>query len=291
MSEPTYQNMREDAHEHRSSTYNFWTWFIAVVAIIALIWTWLHSNWPNTACCSKAAVTTAAPVATAPLEEHATLAVTEPFSFTAASHVDFEASGNHAGITWFEKIPQLEAWLGSGKDWHVEGNSKHVTITGTVASESIKTQKGDELRAFFGPGVTVDNQLVVEAPLPVVEAAPAAVAEPIVIEQPLATKPDNAKVYFDIGYHALPPDGPSVLTDIVAFAKANPSAKVVISGFHDPSGNQIMNIALSKNRAKSVYRYLVSVGIPEAQIELRKPQSTKGEGSYREARRAEVSIE
>lgn len=281
MSDATYHRVSKQPHNNPPSSYTFWTWFITALLAIVLLWLWHHDRWPNTACCNGGAAT--APAETAPV-------VSTPFSFTAGSHEDFESSGDQHNIGWFSHIPDLESWLNNASDWKLSGDENHVTLTGTVDSEAAKTAAGEEAQAFFGSDVTIDNQLTVVDPLPVIEATPEPEVAPIA-DEPESVKPDDAKVYFDVGFHALPAEAPDALTPIAEWAKANPDSKVVISGFHDPTGNQIMNIELSKNRAKSVYRHLLSVGVPEAQIELRKPQNSEGGGNYREARRAEVSIE
>ncbi len=78
---------------------------------------------------------------------------------------------------------------------------------------------------------------------------------------------------------------------IVVHAKANPGAKLAISGFHDPSGSQAVNEEVAKNRAKAVRDSLKNVGIAEERIELRKPEATTGGGDPAEARRVEVSVQ
>lgn len=118
------------------------------------------------------------------------------------------------------------------------------------------------------------------APAPVVEAAaPAA-----------SGMPEVAKVFFEVGKASAPADLGAMLQPIVDYAMANTGAKVAISGFHDPSGNQAANEELAKNRAKAVREALKAAGIGEDRIEMRKPQDTEGGGSAEEARRVEVSI-
>lgn len=265
MSDASYHRVSEDNHSDYSSSYSFWTWFIAALAIIAMLWSWHHDKWPNTACCGAAT----------------------PFSFVAGSNSDFESTGD-SNIGWLTNIPALEDWLSNGSDWRVEGDANNVTLTGTVDSEAIKAEKGQQAQGFFGANVTVDNQLLVVEKLPAVEATPEPVVEPIKME---ASKPDTVRIYFDTGYHAFPADSESKLAPIVESANANPTAKVIVSGFHDPRGNKAMNIELSKKRAKSVALQLESAGISADRIELREPQNVEASGDYQEARRAEISIE
>ncbi|HNZ55774.1 MAG TPA: OmpA family protein, partial [Methylophilaceae bacterium] len=88
--------------------------------------------------------------------------------------------------------------------------------------------------------------------------------------------PPAAKLYFDTGKTNLANDADQTLAPIVEWLKANTDAKAIISGYHDPRGNQAVNAELAKNRAKAVRDALKVAGIDEARIELRKPVSTEG---------------
>jgi len=122
---------------------------------------------------------------------------------------------------------------------------------------------------------------------------PASVAKPLVstpAAAPVAAVP-AAKLYFAVGVAEVPADAGQILEAVVAYAKANPAAKLAISGFHDPSGSQAANEEVAKNRAKAVRDALKNVGIAEERIELRKPEVTTGSGDPAEARRVEVSVQ
>lgn len=260
MSETTYND------NHRSSSYSFWTWLIAIIAAIYLFWAWQHDRGPNFAgnCCAGTPVEVAASV---------------PYSFTAGSMEDYVAKGDASGISWASQSVALKDWLNGGSDWRIEGDANSVTLTGTVDSQATKDARGTEAQAFFGDDVTVNNLLTIVEP------------EPIPEPEPEVILPENAVVYFPTSVYELPYDASTTLAGIVEWVNNNPTAKVVISGFHDPRGDKAFNIMLSKNRAQSVHDYLVSVGVPADNIEMRKPQNVEGDGSLREARRAEVSIE
>lgn len=248
-------------------SYSFWTWLIAVCLAIYLIWMWQHGRGPQAvaSCCAGTEATTAA----------------EPFQFSASTIEGYNASGDASAVSWTAKSQALLDWLkNGGHDWKVSGDAKTVNLTGTVDSEDIKTDKGEEAQAFFGSEVTIDNQLVVkaaEAP----ELTPATVHTP----------PNSAKIYFDTGVSALPTGSDQTLAAITEWVKNNPDAKVVISGFHDNRGNADFNHELAKKRAISVSEFLMQAGVKSENIELRKPQNTEGDGSLDEARRVEVSVE
>ena len=255
-----------------NSKYTFWTWLIAIVLAIYLFWQWQHGHGLGTAtgCCG-------ATVADAPATPVATpeAAAPEAFQFTANTE-KFQSSGNTDNVAWYGKNVDLVTWLkAGGADWQATGNHQSVTLTGTVASEEAKTQAGKDAQAFFGENIAIDNQLVVKAAEPVAAVAP----------------PPAAKLYFDTGKTNLANDADQTLAPIVEWLKANTDAKAIISGYHDPRGNQAVNAELAKNRAKAVRDALKVAGIDEARIELRKPVSTEGNGDLAEARRVEVSVE
>jgi outer membrane protein OmpA-like peptidoglycan-associated protein len=117
---------------------------------------------------------------------------------------------------------------------------------------------------------------------PATAAAPAAAAAPAVAV---------ARIYFESGVAALPADAEGPLGQALAAARAGADAKVVISGFHDKTGNPEQNAELAKQRALAVRDALVSAGIPETRIELRKPVEAEGGTDDREARRVEVTVQ
>ncbi len=113
--------------------------------------------------------------------------------------------------------------------------------------------------------------------------APAADSSSVVFENGVA------KFYFATGKSEVAADADKVAADIVKAAKDG--KKLAVSGFTDSTGNAAQNAELSKNRAKAVQAFLVAQGVPEAQIELRKPTDTTGaSGNAAEGRRVEVSI-
>ncbi len=99
-----------------------------------------------------------------------------------------------------------------------------------------------------------------------------------------------ATVNFDIG-KAEPASGSSAALKAVAdFLKANPNAKVQVSGFTDKSGDPDKNKELSKVRAFAVRDALKAAGAGEAQIVLVRPDLVITVGSPDEARRVELTL-
>lgn len=255
-----------------NSKYSFWTWLIAIIMAIYLFWQW--QNGRGMGACCNAPVEAVAP---APVAEVAP--AVEGFKCTVTAD-KFESSGDTAAVAWLSKSADLSAWLkAGGADWQATCDGASVTLTGTVDSEEAKTKAGADAQAFFGDKVTINNQLVIRP----AESG----TQPVVHELP----PPSANLYFDTAKTNLAADADTTLAPIVAWLKANSNGKAVISGYHDPRGNQAMNEELAKNRAKAVREALKAAGIDEGRIEMRKPQSTEGGGDLAEARRVEVTVE
>lgn len=98
------------------------------------------------------------------------------------------------------------------------------------------------------------------------------------------------KFYFASGKSDLAKDANTALAEIVKGVQAG--QKVVISGYHDSTGNAAQNAALAKKRAENVRDALVALGVSADKIELKKPETTQGGGTgdNPEARRVEVQL-
>ncbi|MFC6284364.1 MULTISPECIES: OmpA family protein [Polaromonas] len=97
------------------------------------------------------------------------------------------------------------------------------------------------------------------------------------------------KFYFATGKADLAAGAGDALADVVQGAKAG--RKLVISGFHDATGDAAKNAELAKQRALAVRDALKAAGVTEQQIELKKPEQLTASGSNAEARRVEVTLQ
>jgi len=121
-------------------------------------------------------------------------------------------------------------------------------------------------------------------------AAPAA-AEPVAVAADSASvKVENGvvKFYFASGKADVAAGGTEALAEVIQGVAAG--KKVLISGFHDASGDPVMNAELAKQRALAVRDLLTAAGVAADKIELRKPEQTQADGSAAEARRVEVIL-
>ncbi len=99
------------------------------------------------------------------------------------------------------------------------------------------------------------------------------------------------KLYFAMSEAVLPADAAQTLGPVINAAQADGAKRIVISGFHDASGDLEQNQALAKARAEAVHNAIANAGIDAARIDLQKPAMTQGTGDAAEARRVEVSIQ
>lgn len=100
-----------------------------------------------------------------------------------------------------------------------------------------------------------------------------------------------AKVYFAVGESALNEADKVVVGKTLEALAGNPHAIVLLSGFHDPSGDAARNAELAKARATSVRDALVAGGVAAERVKFRKPESTVGSGSPEEGRRVEIRVQ
>jgi outer membrane protein OmpA-like peptidoglycan-associated protein len=145
--------------------------------------------------------------------------------------------------------------------------------------------------SLFTIGIAAGTAIGQLGKKPAVAAAPAPVAA---ASAPVAaavapTPAAPVRLYFDVGQAVLPTDAGAQLAPLVAAAQSA-GRMLVISGYHDASGNASANAELAKQRAFAVRDALVAAGMRPDAIELSKPMETLGGADPREARRVEVSL-
>lgn len=129
----------------------------------------------------------------------------------------------------------------------------------------------------------------VVAPVPAEPAAaPAAAAVPSPDDASVVVEAGVVKFYFASGKSDLATGAVDALKEAIAAAQGG--KKLVISGFHDSTGDPAKNAELAKLRAFAVRDALKGAGVAETSLELKKPEQTSADGSNAEARRVEVMI-
>ena len=136
--------------------------------------------------------------------------------------------------------------------------------------------------------------LVAQSASAAVAASPAASADVAAgADQLVDLTPTGAAlstVFFGSGQAAVDAAADAALAKVVEALAGSTSKKVLLSGYHDTTGDPAHNAELAKERAKAVRAALVAKGVPLAQVLLRKPEVTAGGGSDQEARRVEIRV-
>jgi len=141
---------------------------------------------------------------------------------------------------------------------------------------------GTSLGIFSGgkPAVVPGTAASVAAPAAAPAAATAAPAAAVT----------EARLYFELGKYELPADALTKVAPVISALKLNDNARLLISGYHDASGNAIANAELAKQRAFAVRDLLMTAGVPGDRIDMLKPLVTTGGADPHEARRVDVTL-
>ena len=100
----------------------------------------------------------------------------------------------------------------------------------------------------------------------------------------------SERLYFEPGSDALPADAPEVLLRVADVVRGNLGTSVLISGFHDASGDARQNAELALRRAQAVRHALEADGVEPHSLMLARPEQTNGGADAREARRVEIRV-
>jgi len=131
---------------------------------------------------------------------------------------------------------------------------------------------------------------VAVAATPGAAAAASVVADADVLVDVALSGEIIARVFFDLDKAELSADAAAALAPALKALADAPAKKLLIAGFHDPSGDAAHNADLAKRRAKAVRAALVAQGADAARVQLRKPEQTALGGPPEEARRVEVRL-
>ncbi|OEK05685.1 OmpA family protein [Roseivirga misakiensis] len=77
---------------------------------------------------------------------------------------------------------------------------------------------------------------------------------------------DFGNIYFDFNSAEIKPESEPTLNEVLTFLKANKKIVVEIGGHTDGIGGEKENLALSRDRARSVYRYFIEKGVPKENL-------------------------
>ena len=102
-------------------------------------------------------------------------------------------------------------------------------------------------------------------------------------------EPDG-RIYFALGSDALPAEASEILAKVTDSARMQSGKVVLISGFHDASGDAAQNADLAKRRAQTVRHALEANGVAPDHLLLDKPVVMTGGAEARDARRVELRV-
>lgn len=107
------------------------------------------------------------------------------------------------------------------------------------------------------------------APAPAPEPVPVS-KEPVVKEEPVKVTEEAVQpfetVYFDFDSYVLRQDARDILARNAQWMMKNPAAKVRLEGHCDQRGSDEYNLALGEKRAKAASSYLLTLGVPQANV-------------------------
>ena len=160
-------------------------------------------------------------------------------------------------------------------------------VIGVVISFGIyqRRHSAQELRIATLPAAEAGAALNSQSHSAIDDSAAQAASDAATIE----VESGIVKFYFASGNAELGAGAGDALAGLIK--NVSDGRKVVISGFHDVTGNAAKNAVLANLRALTVRVALVAAGVTEQQIELKKPLKMTANGTNAEARRVEVSLE
>jgi len=108
------------------------------------------------------------------------------------------------------------------------------------------------------------------APAPAPAPAPVPVAqEPVVKEEPVKATEEVQPfetIYFDFDSYVLRQDARDILAKNAQWMLKNPVSKVRLEGHCDERGSDEYNLALGEKRARAASSYLLTLGVPQANV-------------------------
>jgi len=107
-----------------------------------------------------------------------------------------------------------------------------------------------------------------------------------------AAEPAGRKfvVFFQEWSVAIDDNARKVIAEAAEFARENPTARVRVTGYADPTGTKKSNIMLSELRAQRVTDTLMEDGLPGQRIQQRGKGPVQFAISALESRRVEITV-
>ena len=140
-------------------------------------------------------------------------------------------------------------------------NVDTITVTGEAGSQQQKDAAAGDARRIW-PNLDIVDQLTVKG------AAPPPSAACTDLQKAINAVTGGPIVFGDDGFSLTPGDEP-ILTQTADKLKACPSAHVLVKGYADNTGNEVMNATLSTQRAQTVADFLTAHGVPRNAVAVK----------------------
>ncbi|MEZ5662820.1 MAG: OmpA family protein [Burkholderiaceae bacterium] len=161
-------------------------------------------------------------------------------------------------------------------------------VGGSASPAAMTSGAGETAAPAAAAGAMASGETAVAAGMAGAAGAASSGAATAAEDASVVVENGVVKFYFASGKADLAAGALTALDDAIAAAKGG--KRLVISGFHDATGDAAFNAELARQRAMAVRDALVGAGVAEGSVELRKPEETTGSGNMAEARRVEVMI-
>ena len=157
-----------------------------------------------------------------------------------------------------------------------------------VSSKFYERAQGNTGGAAAASGPAVSGDAVSQPAAAASAQGVANAAQSAADEASVKVEQGVAKFYFASGKAELPVGAGDALAGVVSAAGSGRT--LVISGFHDATGDAARNAELARQRALAVRAALKAAGVPEQQIDIRQPEPMAGTDNNAEARRVEINL-
>jgi peptidoglycan-binding protein ArfA len=140
-------------------------------------------------------------------------------------------------------------------------NADTITVTGDAGSQQQKDAAVADAKHIW-PNLDIVDQLTVKG----VAAPPSAACADL--QKAINTVTGGPIVFGDDGF-SLTPGDEQILSQTADKLKACPAARVLVKGYADNTGNEVMNATLSTQRAQTVADSLTAHGVPRNAITVK----------------------
>lgn len=167
-------------------------------------------------------------------------------------------------VAGLSNLQQLDQGVARWEDYNL-------SISGKVASESIKAQVTSQVKTALPEGYQSVLNLSVPAPVvaepePVPQMSVEEKVSAISCQERFSELLANSIINFRTANAEISTDSYALLDKLASIAGECPTAKITIEGHTDSRGAESYNQQLSQNRAQAVVDFLVSKGVDAARL-------------------------